>query len=51
MDKSNKDKGNLNFLKQENTNLNKSVSRSICSINDNNQDISTIICLFSLYAN
>lgn len=46
-----KEKGNLNFLGQENTNLNKLVSRPIYNFNDNQHDISNILRLLSLYAN
>lgn len=40
MNKPNKDKGNSDFLKPENENLNREVSRPKCMINDNLQDIS-----------
>ncbi len=40
MNKTNKEQGNLDFLKQENGNLNRDATRPNCSITDNKQDIS-----------
>ena len=51
MNKTKLDQGNLEFLGQENENLNRFVKRPDCNLTDNSKDISIYIYLISFYAN